>query len=149
MTVPARFAALVLCAAALAALPSCKKEEVVAAKPAPGTPAAGGHHGPATELGETTIGSWKVRASRDGELGPGQEIGVDVWISGGPTPTAVRFWVGSADARGSVKAKAAIEKDNWHTHVQVPTTLDPGAQLWVEIEGADGARAAGAYDLRR
>lgn len=111
-----------------------------------------GDHGPVTELGEKPIAAFKVKASRDGDITPGGDAPVDVWITpdapSGAKVAAVRFWIGTQDAKGSIKAKAEIESDNWHTHVEVPDPLPSGSMLWVEIEDASGAVSAGSFDLK-
>ncbi len=92
-------------------------------------------HGVTVELGVQTIGGYTVKASRDGELTPGADAPIDVWITGGAGGVAaVRFWIGTQDAKGSMKAKAELEKDNWHTHAEVPSPLPEGSMLWVEFE---------------
>jgi len=106
------------------------------------------HHGPTTELGATTIGGFAVKASRDGDITPGGDAPIDVWITGGTAKVAaVRFWIGTQNARGSIKARAELEKDNWHTHAEIPSPLPEGSQLWVEIETDAGERHVGAFDL--
>lgn len=126
-----------------------------AAKPA-ATPAApaGGHHGAVIELGNATIGAFSVRASRDqGEIKPGGDAPIDVWLTGGTQKVmGVRFWIGTQDAKGSVKAKADIEDpkepNHWHTHGEVPNPLSPGNKLWVEIEAEGGQKTSGSFDLK-
>jgi hypothetical protein len=113
-----------------------------------------GHHGPALELGSTTIGEWNVRATRDeGEVKAGGEAPVDVFVTGGTGKVAaVRFWIGTEDASGSVKSLAAIEdsaKQNWHAHAEVPSPLPEGSKLWVEVEGESGNKSLGSFDLKR
>ncbi|HYE63485.1 MAG TPA: hypothetical protein VD997_15960 [Phycisphaerales bacterium] len=112
------------------------------------------HGKAAVELGSASIGPYTVRASREqGELKAGSDAPIDLWVTGDPAPAAVRFWIGSQDAAGSVKAKAEIEdaKDptHWHTHAEVPDPLPAGAQLWVEIEDGKGVKHLGAFDLKR
>lgn len=112
------------------------------------------HDGAVVELGSTTIGPYTVRASRDeGELKPGGEAAIDVWVSGdGPKVAAVRFWIGTQDGAGSLKAKADIEDpkepSRWHTHAEVPEPLPAGSELWVEIEDDSGAKSAGSFSLK-
>lgn len=103
-------------------------------------------HGPTVQLGQQEVGGLTIRASRDGAVTPGKDVPIDVWVTG-PKPTAVRFWIGTQDAKGSVKAKAALEKDNWHSHAEVPSPLPAGSKLWVEIETAKGERLAASFDL--
>lgn len=110
-----------------------------------------GHSGEVIELGTTKIGVFEVRASREkGEIKPGGDAPVDVWIDGGVGKgvTAVRFWVGVADAKGSIKAKADIEDGKWHTHVEVPSPIPAETKLWVEIEEAGGKKSVGSIDLK-
>lgn len=106
-------------------------------------------HGPTTQLGEQVAGGFTVRASRDGDIAPGGDAPIDVWITGGAgRPTAVRFWIGTQDARGSIKARAELEKDNWHTHAEVPDPLPAGSMLWVEIETGAGEKTVVGFDLK-
>lgn len=121
-------------------------------------PASGhGHSGEVVDLGTSTVGELTVQASRDaGELKAGGDAAIDVRITtadGKPASvTAVRFWIGTEDAKGSVKARAEIEDPQdpgrWHTHAELPNPLPEGARLWVEIETAEGKKAAG-FDLKR
>src|ERR687889_589182 len=79
---------------------------------------------------------------------PGGEGAFDVVITGGK-PKAVRFWVGTESAEGSVKAKADEEStDNWHTHAEVPDPLPPGSKFWVEVEPSTGEKFTRSFDLK-
>lgn len=126
-----------------------------AAPPAPNKnpePARGpGHGGGVIELGETTLDGVKVRASRDeGEIKPGGDSPIDIWLDGGlGNAAAVRFWVGAQDGKGSIKAKAAVEDAHWHTHAEVPDPLPADSKLWVEIEGKDGQKSTVSFDLKK
>ena len=118
----------------------------------PGSP--GGHHGPVVDLGEATIGPYSVRATRDkGDIKPGGDAPIDVWLTGGGKPLAVRFWIGTPDAKGSVKAKAEIEdpkeSNRWHTHAEVPDPLPADGRLWVEIEVEASRKVTGSFDLKK
>lgn len=107
------------------------------------------HHGPTTALGEKDAGAFKVRASRDGEIKAGSDAPIDVWVTGGTEKvSAVRFWIGVESAKGSVKARAELEKDNWHTHADVPSPLPAGSALWVEIETDKGSKVLVSFDLK-
>lgn len=110
-----------------------------------------GEGGPAISLGSTVLNGMSVQASRDqGDLKPGGDVPVDVWIDGGlGGVTAVRFWIGAQDAKGSVKAKAEVENGKWHTHAQVPDPLPADSRLWVEIEGKDGKKSVVSFDLMK
>ncbi len=105
-------------------------------------------HGATVELGEQKVGEFDVKASRDGDVKAGAELPVDIWITGGPKVSAVRFWVGVEDASGSMKAKAELEKDNWHTHGEVPSPMPEGSKLWIEIEAEGGAKTLVSFDLK-
>ncbi|MGE3509940.1 MAG: hypothetical protein AB7N65_13765, partial [Vicinamibacterales bacterium] len=139
--------------------PAASPEKPAADEPAgETTPGDGaGHGGEIIELGTTKIGDLTVRASRDkGEIKDGGDAPIDVWVTtadGKPaTVTAVRFWIGTEDAKGSVKAKADIENpqqpNHWHTHAEAPRPIPDGAKLWVEVEAA-GSKAVGSFDLKR
>jgi len=124
-----------------------------AEKPEAAAPASD-HHGAVIELGNATIGAFSVRASRDqGEIKPGSDAPIDVWLTGSSDKVlSVRFWIGTQDAKGSVKAKADIEDpkepNHWHTHGEVPNPLPPGSKLWVEIETTGGQKTSGSFDLK-
>ncbi len=109
-----------------------------------------GHdHGETTQLGEQSAGGFTIKASRDGDIAPGKDAPIDVWVTGGTTKVAaVRFWIGAQDAKGSMKAKAELEKDNWHTHAEIPSPLPEASKLWVEVEDDKGARSIVGFDLK-
>lgn len=156
----------------IAALAGCDKPPsepsgTGTAKPSPerpdATPASAeskttgpGHGGEVIELGTISIGDLTVRASRDkGELKAGGDVPVDVWLTttdGKPaSATAVRFWIGTEDAKGSLKARGEVEDpakpNHWHNHVEAPNPLPDGAKLWVEVEASLG-KTAGSFDLK-
>lgn len=109
-------------------------------------------HGAMIDLGEQTVSGFTVRVSLDHEVHAGGDAPIDASISGGaPTErvTVVRFWIGLQDAVGSVKAKAEIEKDHWHTHAEVPDPLPAGSRLWVEFETDGGGKHSVGFDLKR
>ena len=117
-------------------------------------PAATQHAAPKEEhnrlpIGETTVSGLKLVATMDEPVKPGGEGAFDVVITGG-TPKAVRFWVGTENAEGSVKAKAVEEgPDNWHTHADVPDPLPPGSKFWVEVEPQTGEPFKASFDLKQ
>ncbi len=108
-----------------------------------------GHHN-RIPLGEKTVGSLKLVATMDALLkaAGGGDGAFDVVITGGK-PKAVRFWVGTEDAKGSVKARAEEETtDNWHTHAEVPSPLPPGSRFWVEVEPPTAGKFTTSFDLK-
>lgn len=106
-------------------------------------------HGATTQLGEQSAGGFVVKASRDGDITPGSDAAIDAWITGGSAKiAAVRFWIGAPDAKGSIKAKAELEKENWHTHAEVPKPLPAGSELWIEIQTEPGDRVTVGFDLK-
>jgi len=110
-----------------------------------------GHVGEVIALGTSKLGTFEVRASRDRvEFKPGGDAPIDVWIDGGVGKgvTAVRFWIGTQDAKGSIKAKADIEDGKWHTHTEVPSPIPAGSKLWVEVEESGGKKTVGSFDLK-
>lgn len=116
-----------------------------------------GHGGAVVALGEQTIGGFTAKVTRDeGKVEAGKEAAFDADIkpAAGSTAkvSAVRFWVGTEDAKGSVKAKADIEDTKnptvYHTHVEVPSPMPAGSKLWVEIEDDKGAKSTGSFDLK-
>ena len=111
-------------------------------------PNDGHEHGTTTELGEQESGGFKVKASRDGSVKAGVDAAIDVWVNGGKAGNAVRFWIGTEDAKGSIKTKAEVEVDHWHTHAEVPNPLPAGSKLWVEVDGDGGAKAVVSFDLK-
>ncbi len=116
-----------------------------------------GHGGPVIQLGSTTIGSFNVMATRDeGFIVAGKDAPIDVTVTQSTDSTAkavaVRFWIGTKDGIGSVKAKADIENpsepNRWHTHADVPNPIPSGSQLWVEIETESNKKVTGSFDLK-
>lgn len=164
------FAVCTVLATSLVLIPACEEK-----KPTPPTPAgsgtkaaddhghehapvsAAGHGGAVIQLGTSTIGTFDVKATRDeGQIVAGKDAPIDVTV----TPTAgstakavaVRFWIGTEDAKGSVKAKADIENpaepNRWHTHAELPNPIPAGSKLWVEIETDGGKKVVGSFDLK-
>lgn len=122
----------------------------------PTSPGAG-HGGEIVVLGTTKVGDVIVRAARDkGEIKPGDDTPIDVWLTtadGKPaTVIAVRLWIGTEDAKGSIKAKADVEDPNqpshWHTYGEAPEPIPLEAKLWVEIEPTSGSKLVCSFDLK-
>lgn len=120
-----------------------------------------GHGGGVIDLldtGSNTVGPFTIsKASRDkGDVVAGKDAAFDVTLAPtlptGPKVASVRFWIGTQDAKGSVKAKAEIEdpKDpnRWHVHVEVPNPMPTGSKFWFEIEDDNGGMHVGSFDLK-
>ena len=160
MKLPLSLVILSLASLASLAVLGCDKPPtpaVVAPTPAPATDphAAGGHgDGAVIALGTFKLGTFEVTVTRDvGAITAGGEAAIDATLAGQTANvSAVRFWIGTSDAKGSIKAKAEIEDptqpNRWHTHAEVPTPLPPNAQVWVEIEVKSGEKLAAAFDLK-
>jgi 3D (Asp-Asp-Asp) domain-containing protein len=115
-----------------------------------------GHGGKVIPLGTSVIGSFDVMVTRDvGEIVAGKDAPIDVTVTPVTGSTinavAVRFWIGTENAVGSVKAKSEIENpqepNRWHTHADVPNPIPADSKLWVEIEGDNGEKVLGSFDL--
>lgn len=140
----------------------CQPEPRGVASPTPAAateqPArSSGHddHGRSMELGTAVAGPWNLVVSRnEGELKPGGEALIDCRVSGGSEPvSAVRFWIGTAEAQGALKARGdavgPTQAASWHAHVEVPASFDTALhKLWVEVEGSSGAKQVAGFDLK-
>lgn len=104
-------------------------------------------HGPGHELGEIEIAGSVLHVSLGGEPGPNVTLHIDIEVESGPTPTAIRAWVGDESATGSVKGKAMGSDGDYHADTTCPADLAEDAALWIEIESADGTRTAGSLPL--
>ena len=109
---------------------------------------------PVVDLGTISLGTVQAHVTRDaGAITAGGEAPIDATITGTATKiSAVRFWIGTADGKGSVKAKADIEDpkkpNTWHTHVEVPNPIPAGSQVWIEIQLESNEKLALAFDLK-
>lgn len=116
------------------------------------------HGGGTIDLGTLSVGTFTVQASRGkGDIVAGKDAMFDVTITpkdaGGMKAAAVRFWIGTEDAKGSVKAKAEMEgpqgSNRWHTHAEVPSPIPAGSKLWIEIEDSKGAKHVASVELKK
>jgi hypothetical protein len=142
-------------AASLGVIAGCEEKPAPAPagspKPAAGAPAAPkpdadkhDHvHGAGTDLGTITIGSFTLKVSQEHAIEEGKDAGFEIAVSGGK-PSAIRAWIGTEDAKGSVKGKAVTEGDGFDAHVETPKPIPAGSRLWLEVESADGKKATGS-----
>lgn len=112
-----------------------------------------GHdHGPTTELGEQTSGTFTIKASREGDVVAGKDVAVNIHVAPAADAkskaAAVRVWVGTQDGKGSMKARAEHEKTSWHAHAEIPSPLPEGSKLWIEIETDAGEKTVVGFDLK-
>lgn len=115
------------------------------------------HGGIVIALGESAIGPFTVKATRDdGPITPGKDTPIDITVTttagAKAQVAAVRFWIGTQDAKGSVKAKGEVEDpkqpNRYHTHAEIPSPLPEGSRLWVEVEDTSGEKHVGGFDLK-
>lgn len=107
-------------------------------------------HGEENELGSVEIAGFQVKAVCHGKIVAGTETDVDVFVSGGQgMPNAVRLWIGSPDGKGAMKMKAAINKEEAHNHVAVPSPISPDAKLCIELELTGGEKKVGTLPLHK
>ena len=147
--------------ASAAVLAGCKEETSTTSTPGPQAPTTPAVTQPGTkapdseahpnriELGSKSVAGLDLKAMQDGPVKAGGEGAFDLVITGGK-PKAVRFWVGTEDGKGSVKARAEEETPgNWHTHVEVPDPLPAGSKFYAEVEPATGEKFTESFDLKQ
>lgn len=100
---------------------------------------------------ETTvdIGTWKVAVTIPQPAQAGKALDVDLVLTpAAQVPKAVRLWVGTANARGSVKVKAEPEAaGSYCVGVEVPDPMPAETQVWIAIEAADGTTSKAGVAL--
>lgn len=107
------------------------------------------HEGEKHELGTAKLGEFEVSAVYCGTITPGQELDVDLALKGERgRVAALRTWIGTEDAKGSMKVKAAPEGEGYHAEVEVPEPMPAGAALWMEIETSRGETFLGTLVLK-
>lgn len=127
-------------------------------KPGAGKSDGHGHASSVIALGEHALSAFTVVATRDeGAVVPGKDTAIDATVTPAAGSTlkaaAVRFWIGTKDAKGSVKARAEIEDpknapNRWHTHTEIPSPMPAESKLWVEIEDDKGGPHVVSFDLK-
>lgn len=121
--------------------------EVQQAEPVAATPAAEAEFsesGAQTELTPIAIAPFTVKATHIGEVSKGH---FNLYIEGGE-PAAVRAWIGDEAATDVMVTKAEFEVDHHCAHLEVGTPIPANAQLWVEVETADGTIVKGSAPLQ-
>ncbi|MGE0191243.1 MAG: hypothetical protein AB7T63_04290 [Planctomycetota bacterium] len=103
-------------------------------------------HGERHVLGEAQAGGYTVALAVFGDIKAGGEAVLDINVSGGDA-SVVRAWVGVESGKGSMKGKVDGEDGDYHGHIEIPAEMAEGSAIWVEIEGADGAKNATSFKL--
>jgi hypothetical protein len=107
------------------------------------------HAGEKHDLGTTKVGDFEVAASYSGTITPGKEVDVDLTLKGERGKVAaIRAWIGTEDAKSSIKAKAAPEGEAYHAEVEAPEPMPAGAALWIEIETNQAQKLVGNLALK-
>ena len=108
---------------------------------------SGDTHGTEHELGAIEVAGSILHVSVGGEPSPNVTLHLDIELKSGPTPVAIRVWVGNETAAGSIKGKAIGSDGDYHADATCPAELTDDAALWIEIESADGTRTTGSLPL--
>lgn len=107
----------------------------------------GDGHGAEIDLGEVTIAGSVLHVAIGGEPEPGVTLHLHLELKDGPTPAAVRVWVGDESATGSIKGKAVASHGKYHVDAACPAELSDDALLWIEVETDRGEREAKSLPL--
>jgi hypothetical protein len=97
------------------------------------------------DLGTAKADRFEVKVTQYGDLKAGGELAFSIEITGGSTD-AVRAWIGTKDAKGSMKER--VDGGHGHGHVEAPDPLPEGCKLWIEIESASPGMAMVSFDLK-
>ncbi len=95
------------------------------------------------DLGAAKADRFDIKVTQYGDLKAGGELAFSIEITGG-TADAVRAWIGTQDAKGSMKHRI----EGGHGHVEAPDPLPDGSKLWIEIESASPGMATASFDLK-
>lgn len=98
-------------------------------------------------LGSITLGDAVLNVSISGNIQPNATLHIEIQHIEGPTPAAIRVWVGDESATGSIKDRATGNSGRYHGHAQIPSTLTAESALWIEVETPDGERSASSLPL--
>lgn len=106
------------------------------------------HGGEHHELGEVTILGHTLAVTQIDHVHAGEEAVFEVKVTGGGKPATVRVWVGVESGEGSRKTVAGAAGDMYDAHVDVPATLPEDAEVWLEVETADGSTDSGSVPFK-
>ncbi len=99
----------------------------------------GHNHGTQYPLGSINLGETTFALVLHGTIEAGQSTVLDVTITEGNAPSALRAWVGSKNGRGSVKALLEADKDGtYHAHMEVPEELAQESAIWLSATTDEG-----------
>ncbi|MBG83569.1 MAG: hypothetical protein CMJ40_03360 [Phycisphaerae bacterium] len=129
-----------------------KKEEANSPEPVPETTgiAADPAHEAQVDMitHDFTAGQTKLSLSASGTAEPNAEIHMTINHISGPRPDVIRTWFGPRSGEGTMKTKAGGHDDHWHAHVVCPGTITSQDSLWVEIQYANGDKAATSIRIK-
>ncbi|MHC4661839.1 MAG: hypothetical protein ACYS8W_09135 [Planctomycetota bacterium] len=97
------------------------------------------HKGEKHFLGAVTVGEYEISVNQFGEAKAGGETVFEVELESDNAPSRVRVWVGTADAKGSIKCLAKKDSDGmcFDAHVELPDPLPEKSKLWIETENKE------------
>ena len=110
--------------------------------------AAEDEHGERRQLGYLDLFGSKFAVVQYGDVAAGEEAGFELeFESAEQRITTVRGWIGTEDAKGSMKSRWTIDDvANMHGHVEVPDPIPQGSKLWLELErGGESKTLSIAY----
>ena len=117
-----------------------------------------GHHaGPKHDLGKQTAAGHSITVTQIGDaVVAGKAVTFEIKLApdaagAAAAPKAVRAWVGTENAEGSLKAKAPWREEGkfYDADLEVPAKLPDGSKLWVEVENDAGKhKASFAYKTK-
>lgn len=106
-------------------------------------------HGEPHPLGSAKAGDVTIEATQLGDLDEADQAFELALAEGSPQPKALRLWVGTETAEGSIKALAPSTAGKQEIHVEMPKPLPADAKLWVEAEQENGTSAVASFDLKK
>jgi hypothetical protein len=101
------------------------------------------------KLGRQPIGAYTVSVILIGEVEPGEHVDFDIkLIDAKSDPKALRVWIGTQDAAGSMKATGTKVKTTYTGEVTAPSPMPKDAKLWVELETEEGTKS-GSFEMEK
>ena len=108
----------------------------------------GVHGGPKHELGSNDVGPHSMSVTQVGDVEAGGPATFEIVLDDeAANPETVRAWVGNEQAIGSVKVRSVDRGEFFDADLEVPDPMPEDSRLWVEIQGDDGQRHTGSFEL--